>query len=332
MESKPNIHIIATGGTIAMRQDPVTGGAIPAVSGKDLVAAVPGVDRVANLTVEEFANIPSERMKPEIWLRLAGRVRDQAGLVDGIVIPHGTDTMEETAFYLDVTVDTATPIVLTGAQRSASDPDPDGPRNLRDAIVVASHAGSRGRGVMIVMDGEIHSARTATKANTQDLDAFDTTIPPDLGWVRKGQINFTGEWAARIHVPFPTSAPRVDIIPMYAGADDAALKAAISRGAAGLVIEGVGAGNVNEELYQGILDALQDGAPVVISSRVLRGGVWPIYGYAGGGVSLVEAGAILSHDLSPQKSRALLIAALGAGLSGEALRELFETPAPVRPA
>lgn len=309
-----------------MRQDPATGGAVPAVSGKDLVAAVPGAGRAANITVEDFANIPSERMKPEIWLALAGRVRDQAENVDGIVILHGTDTMEETAFYLDVTVDTETPVVLTGAQRAASDPDPDGPRNVYDAVLVAAYPGSRERGVMIVMDGEIHSARTATKANTQDLDAFDTTTPPDLGWVQDGQVNYTGEWASRVHVPFPTSAPRVDIIPMYAGADSAALEAAITRGAAGLVIEGVGAGNVNEELFMGILQALQAGTPVVISSRVLRGGVWPIYAYAGGGVSLVDAGAILSHDLSPQKARALLIAALGAGIKGKGLSLLFETP------
>jgi L-asparaginase len=325
--TQPRLQIIATGGTIAMRLDPASGGAVPAVSGADLVSAVPGLTQLlpsGGIHVEEFANIPSERMRPDIWLRLARRVRELAAEATGMVILHGTDTMEETAFYLDVTVPAETPIVLTGAQRAASDPDPDGPGNILDAATVALDPAARGRGVMIVMHGEIHAARRATKASTEDVDAFDSTRPPDLGWVQEGRVRFTGAWLPRVHVPFPTAAPRVDIVPMYAGADDAALKAALARGAAGVVIEAVGAGNVNEELYQGILDALAAGVPVVISSRVVHGGVRPLYSYAGGGVSLVGAGAILAHDLSPPKARALLIAGLGAGLAGRELGALFE--------
>jgi L-asparaginase len=324
--SRPHLQIIATGGTIAMRVDPATGGAVPAVSGADLVAAVPGLDRLTReggLTVEDFANIPSERMRPAIWLRLAERLRELVSRVGGIVILHGTDTMEETAFYLDVTLPTETPIVLTGAQRAASDPDADGPGNILDAATVALHPKARGRGVMIVMHGEIHAARRATKADTEDVDAFDSTEPPDLGWVWDGRVRFTRASPPRVSVPFPSSAPRVDIVPMYAGADDAALQAALARGAVGIVIEGVGAGNVNEPLFQGILDALRAGIPVVISSRVMHGGVRPLYSYAGGGVSLVAAGAILAHDLSAPKARALLIAGLGAGLSGGELAALF---------
>lgn len=320
-----------------MRLDPATGGAVPAVSGADLVAAVPGLARLTRdggITVEEFANIPSERMRPAIWLRLAERLRDLVDKVGGIVILHGTDTMEETAFYLDVTLPTDTPIVLTGAQRAASDPDPDGPGNILDAATVALHPRARGRGAMIVMHGEIHAARRATKADTEDVDAFDSTQPPDLGWVRDGRVQFTRGPTPRVCVPFPASAPRVDIVPMYAGADDAALKAALARGAAGIVIEAVGAGNVNEDLFRGILDALQAGIPVLISSRVLHGGVRPLYSYAGGGVSLVEAGAILAHDLGAPKARALLIAGLGAGLAGRELAALFAPDRdfdPIRP-
>ena len=202
MGKRARVHIIATGGTIAMRLDPRTGGAVPAVTGSDLVAAVPGIDRVADISVQEFANIPSERMHPELWLRLARLVRDRAAQANGIVILHGTDTMEETAFYLDVTVDTGTPIVLTGAQRAASDHEPDGPANIMDAVRVAAHPRARGRGVMIVMHGEIHAARRATKAHTEDVDAFDSNLPPDLGRVRAGRVCFTSNWTPRIHVPF----------------------------------------------------------------------------------------------------------------------------------
>lgn len=326
MPKKPRLHVIATGGTIAMRVDPVTGGAKPAVTGSDLIAAVPDLDFLAEIQVEEFANLPSEYMHPDIWLRLARCVRDLAPAADGILILHGTDTMEETAFYLDVTVQTETPIVLTGSQRPASAPDSDGPVNILAAARVAVHPKARGRGVMIVMHNEIHAARRATKADTENVDAFDSTAPPDLGWVRNGRVHFTQQVPPRVSVPFPAAAPRVDIVPMYAGADDVGLKAALDKGAAGIVIEAVGAGNVSQALYQGILDALQAGVPVVISSRVLRGGVRPVYAYAGGGVSLVQAGAILAEDLSPQKARVLLIAALGAGLGGRELAALFDVP------
>jgi L-asparaginase len=325
MARPPFVQVIATGGTIAMRRDPTSGGAVPAVTGADLVAAVPGLANLARIDVEEFTNIPSEWMRPELWLLLARRVRQIVSDVTGVVILHGTDTMEETAFFLDVTVPTTTPIVLTGAQRAASDPDPDGPGNILDAVTVVVHPRSRGRGAMVVMGGEIHAARPATKADTEDVDAFDSAAPPEMGRVRAGRVRFTRPAPPRVHVPFPTTAPRVDIIPMYAGADDVALKAALARGAAGLVIEAVGAGNVSEELYRGILEALQAGVPVVISSRVWHGGVRPLYAYPGGGVSLVEAGAILAHDLRPPKARVLLIAALGAGLRDEALAALFES-------
>jgi L-asparaginase len=328
MTRPPHVEVIATGGTIAMRKDPATGGAVPAVTGADLVAAVPGLARLARIEVEEFANIPSEWMRPALWLQLARRVRELAPAADGIVILHGTDTMEETAFYLDVTVPTNTPIVLTGAQRAASDPDPDGPRNILDAVTTAVHPRSRGRGVMVVMGGEIHAARRAIKADTEDVDAFDSAAPPEMGRVRGGRVRFTRPAPPRVHVPFPTTAPRVDIIPMYAGADDVALEAALTRGAAGLVIEAVGAGNVSEELYHGILEALQSGIPVVISSRVRHGGVRPLYAYPGGGISLVEAGAILASDLGPPKARALLIAALGAGLHGQTVAALFSSSEP----
>ena len=309
-----------------MRMDPESGGAVPAVSGKDLVAAVPELASLAAINVEEFANIPSERMRPEIWLQLARRVRAliEAADVDGIVILHGTDTLEETAFFLDVILPTGTPVVLTGAQRAASDPDPDGPGNILDAARVALHPRACGRGVMVVLHGEIHAARRVIKADTDDVDAFDSVQPPDLGWVRAGCVHFTGVQVPRIQVPFPTAVKRVDIILMYAGADDTALKASLAQGADGLVIEAVGAGNVNEALYHGILDALQAGIPVVISSRVMSGGVRPLYAYVGGGATLKKAGAILASDLGPLKARALLIAALGAGLAGRELAQLFE--------
>lgn len=325
--SRPHVRVVATGGTIAMQLDAEQGGATPAVSGADLVAGVPGIAQIARLSVEEFSNIPSEHMTPEVWLRLAARLNEisQAGDVEGIVVTHGTDTMEETAFFLDLTVRGDVPIVLTGAQRPASTPDADGPGNLRDGVRVAACAESKRRGVMIVMHGEIHTAREAVKTYTEELDAFDSHSGTDLGFVREGRVCFTSEVLPRRHLPLPTSLPRVDIIPMYAGADDAAMQAALGRRAAGLVIAAVGAGNVNRGLFDGIKAALQQDVAVVIATRVPHGLVRPLYAYAGGGVSLREAGAIMAGDLTPQKARVLLMLALAAGEQGESLRERFET-------
>lgn len=332
---KPTIHVIATGGTIAMRIDPASGGPVPTLSGADLVAGVPALGELGEIVVEEFANIPSEQMQPHTWLQLAQRIRaltvvasagDRSLLARrprGIVILHGTDTMEETAFFLDVTVPTEVPIVLTGAMRAASDPDPDGPRNLVDAATVAIHVRSRGRGVLVVMTGNIHSARRVTKIDTSDVDAFGSVLPPDLGRVKAGRVTYSGAWSPRTHVPLPARLPRVDIIPMYAGVDDFALKAALAAGAAGLVINAVGAGNVNDALFQGILQALSAGIPVVIASRVPYGEVRPIYAYSGGGIALLRAGAIFARDLNPQKARVLLMAGLGAGIAPAALGALF---------
>jgi L-asparaginase len=173
------------------------------------------------------------------------------------------------------------------------------------------------------MHGEIHSARRGTKIDTSDVDSFDSIQSPDLGTVQGGQVAFGEVWTPRVHVPLPPALPRVDIIPMYAGVDDFALRAALERGAAGLVVAGVGAGNVNEDLFDGILHALHAGLPVVISSRVPYGGVRPIYAYAGGGVTLLRAGAIFARDLNPQKSRVLLMAGLGAGYPLDELERLF---------
>ncbi|MBK9233700.1 MAG: asparaginase [Anaerolineae bacterium] len=334
-QRKPTIVVIATGGTIAMRIDPISGGPVPTLSGADLVAGIPALGDLGEIIVEEFANIPSEQMQPHTWLQLAQRIRaltsvDAAGArlstrqrPRGIIILHGTDTMEETAFFLDVTAPTDVPVVLTGAMRAASDPDPDGPRNIVDAVTVAVHARSRGRGVLVVMNGNIHSARRVTKIDTSDVGAFQSVLPPDLGRIHAGRVHYSGAWSPRTHVPLPTHLPRVDIIPMYAGVDDFALKAALAVGAAGLVINAVGAGNVNDALFQGILQALNAGIPVVIASRVPYGEVRPVYAYSGGGIALLRAGAIFARDLNPQKARVLLMAGLGAGMASPALVSLF---------
>jgi L-asparaginase len=189
---------------------------------------------------------------------------------------------------------------------------------------VAVSPDARDRGVLIVMHGDIHSARRVTKIDTSAVDAFESVMPPDLGTVRSGLVEFSAAWSPRVHVPLPQQLPRVDIIYMYAGGWT--ISRCVRRwsgGAAGLVVAGVGAGNVNPALFVGITDALAAGVPVVISSRVPYGGAQPLYSYAGGGMALRRAGAIFARDLNPQKARVLLMVGLGAGYDRAELEGLF---------
>src|ERR1700736_2626841 len=170
----PTVALLSTGGTIASKQDPSKGGYVPALSGEDLVSAVPAIKRVAQIQVEQISNIPSQDITPEIWVRLAARVNELLAKseIAGIVVTHGTNTLEETAYFLDLTTTSTKPVIVVGAERPASDSDSDGPRNLLDAIRVASEPGALSKGVMVVMNGQINAARDVTKTNTSQVETF----------------------------------------------------------------------------------------------------------------------------------------------------------------
>src|SRR5579864_6988858 len=170
----PSIGVLSTGGTIASKQDPAKGGYLPALSGEDLVSAVPAIKKIAQIQVEQISNIPSPDITPEIWVRLAGRVNELLAKpeIAGIVVTHGTDTLEETAYFLDLATISTKPVIMVGAQRPASDPESDGPRNLLDAVRVAVASEAVGKGVMVVMNGQINAARDVTKTNTSQVETF----------------------------------------------------------------------------------------------------------------------------------------------------------------
>jgi L-asparaginase len=166
-QALPTVAVLSTGGTIASRQDPVKGGYVPALSAEDLIAAIPAIRKVAQIHTQQISNISSSDMTPQVWLQLSTRINEllsQPGIV-GVVVTHGTNTLEETAYFLDLTVTSSKPVVLVGAQRPASDPDADGPRNLLDAIRGATSQEAAGKGVMVVMNGQINAARDVTKTN-----------------------------------------------------------------------------------------------------------------------------------------------------------------------
>ena len=325
---KPIVRLIATGGTIAMTVRPDKPAPDVALAGQELLSAIPDVHDVARVEVEDFGNVPSAYMGPVLWLGLRARVLAALNRPDvaGVVISHGTDTQEETAYFLDLTIQSDKPIVLTGAQRNASERDSDGPRNVLNAVRVAACAAARGYGALQSMNGQIHAARDVTKTHTSSVQAFESGEFGPLGRIDADRVVFHRRPMRRQHLP-PRGAefPKVEIIAVYPGADGGLLRSAVEQGARGVVVAALGAGNVNPAMHEAIALATAAGVAVVISTRVARGRVQPLYGYPGGGSTLKDLGCVFGDDLGPTKARILLMMALDAGLSGQSeLQRVFD--------
>lgn len=324
----PLCQLIATGGTIAMRTDPGSGAAVPTLLGEDLIAAVPSLQSLAAIELLNFSNLPSDYMDATRWVALSRVVERalQRPNVAGAVISHGTDTLEETAWFLDQTLEAEKPVVLVGAQRNASEPDFDGPRNLEGGIRACISPAARGRGVLVVMNDSIHSARRVTKNHTSAVQAFESGEAGHEGWIAGGQVHFSRPAGDRMSVALQSELlPRVDIVPMYAGADGAHVHAAVQNGAKGVIIEALGLGNVNTDMYAAIVEAIRAQVVVVIASRCGRGRVRPAYGFEGGGHTLQEAGALFAGDLSARKARISLMLALQAAMAPSEMQALFNS-------
>jgi L-asparaginase len=329
MKKPRHVHVLFTGGTISMRIDPGTGAAVPALSGQEIIARVPGIEKVARLTLEDYARLPGPHVTP-FWMwrlkeRVAAVLADPG--VDGVVVTHGTDTLEETAYLLDLTLDGSKPVVFCGAMRTVSEPAWDGPANLTAAVRAAVHPGSAGRGVLIAVGGEVHAASEATKSHAQDVRAFHSARGP-LAVVERGRVVYRREASHGPRLAGPRLVPEVDLHKMAAGVDDGLLRASLARGVRGLVIEATGVGNVPPAALPGVRAALAGRVPVVLVSRCLDGRVKPAYGYEGGGVMLRELGVIFGGELPGQKARIKLMVALGLTSDIGRIREAFEGPAP----
>jgi L-asparaginase len=323
--SLKHVRLVFTGGTISMRIDPGTGGAVPALSGSEIVASVPGLEKEARLTLDDYARLPGPHVTPPWMWELktyVQRLLDDGG-VDGVVVTHGTDTLEETAFLLDLTLPGPKPVVFCGAMRTVSEPGWDGPANLLSAVRVAAHPGSPGRGVLIALGEEVHAAAEATKWHTQSLAAFRSPHGA-LGAMERDSIAYYRPPFRGPVLPAAAIVPQVDLHTMAAGADGAPLFASVQRGARGIVIEATGSGNVPPTVMPAVDAALQAGTAVVVVSRCPEGRVFPAYGYEGGGRRLRELGVILGGDLPGPKARIKLMVALGVSADREALRRMFE--------
>ncbi len=319
-QTQPTVTLIATGGTIAMKIDPVKKAPVPAISGEDLLATVPDVAKYAKVEVNNISNVPSDYMDPPRWVQLTKAVQDALNRpeVSGVIVSHGTDTLEETAYWLDLTVKSDKPVVLIGAQRNASEPDFDGPHNLLAAVRIAIDPQAKSKGVMLAMNSQINAARDVTKTHTSSVETFKSGDFGFLGVVDFDRITFSRAPLRRQFVPIRTAQmPDVEIVSMYGGADGKLLRSAVDNGVKGIVVQALGWGNMNVPMFNAVKYALSKNIPVIISTRVPNGRVLPNYGFEGGGKTLVEAGAVMADDLSPAKARILLMLALQNGVAGQ---------------
>jgi L-asparaginase len=327
-ESLPTVVVLSTGGTIASTHSEEVGGFAANLRGEQLLSAVPGLDQVALIEVQDVANVGSTNMTPALWMEVSRRANEavERGEVAGVLVTHGTDTMEETAYFLDLTVTGEKPVILVGAMRAASEWDADGPRNLLNAARVAVAPEARGKGVLVVLNGEIHAAREVTKTHSLAVETFDTPEFGALGVVDTDEVRFYRAPLRRQSIPMTADAtlPTVDIIPNYAGSDGRLLRGLLGEGPVdGLVIDAAGAGNISAPLFQAVREARALGIAVVVTSRTHSGRVLPLYAGGGGGTTLHQMGCIFADNLSAQKARVLLMVALTRTRDPEELRGYF---------
>jgi L-asparaginase len=308
------VVVVATGGTIASLADPATGAVRPAVSAEDLVAGVPGLGPVR---VEEVARVNGWNVAPDTMLEVSRRAAAALEREDvaGVVVTHGTDTVEETAFLCDVTVASDKPVVFAAAMRSGSEVAADGPRNLLCAEQVARAPAARGAGAVLVLADEVHAARWARKQDSFRTSAFRSPGHGPVGTVVPGSVRITAAPRRRLLVARPRALDRpVPVVQTYTGIEEGLIEAVLdASGAAGLVVEGTGLGNVPGSAERGIRAALARDLPVVVATRVPTGGTGAVYGGPGGGVTLRDMGAIAAGGLSAAKARLLLMLLLAAG-------------------
>ncbi len=281
----PTVAIVTTGGTIAEKTDAKTGGAVPAVSGKDLIEAVPSLARIADIKVFNFSNIDSSQMTPGLWAKLSKKVSEilKDPKVSGAVVTHGTDTMAEGAYFLDLTVDSDKPVVFVGAMRDASDVSPDGPFNILNAVIQACSQEAGGWGTTVTLNQYVNAARYVKKTETTNVQTFNSGEKGYLGYIQGGKVYRFNDRPRRIKLALPEKLPQVVLLATYAGADGRFVRHAVDTGAKGIVVQAVGAGNVNAEVYKALQYAMSKDVVVVITSRVTHGSVYPVYGDQGGG-------------------------------------------------
>ena len=315
------ILVLHTGGTISMQADD---------SGAVVTSQENPMNHVSNplegveVHALDFFNLPSPHIKPKHMLALYQKIKEEADHYDGFVITHGTDTLEETAYFLDTMEVPHKPIVLTGAMRSSNELGSDGVYNYLSALRVASDDKAADKGVLVVMNDEIHAAKYVTKTHTTNVSTFQTPTHGPLGLIMKHEILYFKTAEPRVRFDLDRIQGLIPIIPVYAGMTEELLNLLPVDQLDGLIIQAFGAGNVPKETSQKLNALIQEGLPIALVSRCFNGIAEPVYAYEGGGVCLQKAGVFFVKELNAQKARLKLLIAINAGLTGEELRAYME--------
>ena len=315
------ILVLHTGGTISMQAD--ASGAVVTSQDNPMNHVTNPLKGIEVHTLD-FLNLPSPHIKPKHMLALYHKIKEEADNYDGVVITHGTDTLEETAYFLDTMEIPHMPIVLTGAMRSSNELGSDGVYNYLSALRVASDDKAADKGVLVVMNDEIHAAKYVTKTHTTNVGTFQTPTHGPLGLIMKQEILYFKTAEPRVRFDLEHIQGLVPIISAYAGMTDELIDMLDLDHLDGLVIQAFGAGNVPKETAQKLENLLQKGIPVALVSRCFNGIAEPVYAYQGGGVQLQESGVLFVKELNAQKARLKLLIALNAGLKGQALKDYME--------
>ncbi|RRD33031.1 MULTISPECIES: asparaginase [Streptococcus] len=315
------ILVLHTGGTISMQAD--ASGAVVTSSDNPMNHVSNPLEGIQVHSLD-FFNLPSPHIKPKHMLALYQKIKEEAANYDGVVITHGTDTLEETAYFLDTMEVPHMPIVLTGAMRSSNELGSDGVYNYLSALRVASDDRAADKGVLVVMNDEIHAAKYVTKTHTTNVGTFQTPTHGPLGLIMKQEILYFKTAEPRVRFDLDHIQGLVPIISAYAGMTDELIDMLDLEQLDGLIIQAFGAGNIPKETAQKLKNLLQKGIPVALVSRCFNGIAEPVYAYQGGGVQLQKSGVFFVKELNAQKARLKLLIALNAGLTGQALKDYME--------
>ena len=279
---------------------------------------------IADLYVEDLYHLASPQITEREMLGIKNRIEEAVKEgYDGVVVTHGTDTLEETAYYLELTLDIKIPVVVTGAMRSSNEIGADGLANLRSSLVVATDEESSDKGVLVVMNDEVHTATYVTKTHTTNVATFQTPTFGPIGLVSKNNVIYFQKLVKEEHYEVNTTEKKVYLLKAYAGMDEKLINAVCDLGADGLVIEALGAGNLPPQTVSAVRNCIKRSIPVVFVSRAFNGVTQDVYDYEGGGKRFQQDGVIFTTGLSGQKARIKLMILLEAGIPFDRLRELF---------
>ena len=320
-----NFLVVFTGGTFSMMLDEKTGGAVPRFSGKELLRKIPEAKKLAKITCYDFGKYPGPHMTPELMFKLSQTIKKiiSKKKFDGVIVTHGTDTLEETAYLLDLTIKTEIPIVVIGSIKNSSEQDWDGPQNLIDAIYICLNQNCKNLGVLVCLNGEINAASEVTKIYTEQIDGFRSLDFGALGFVQNEKIILNRSPRKLETINTKKIITNVDLLTVYAGMDEKFFKYSADSKTKGLVVEALGVGNVPPAAFKGIKYVIEKNIPVVLVSRCPAGETLDIYGYPGAGKWLNKIGVIFADYLNGQKARIKLMLALGMTKDSEKLKKIF---------